>query len=363
MREHNHPKLSVLVAVYNVEYYIEECLRSLHSQSYADVEFVIIDDGSTDSSGKICDEFQAIDKRFRVIHFQKNLGLLLARKCAIEHCTGQYVIFLDGDDLLQNSECLKDLASAISLSDFDILGFPIEVFGDNNVRCSSVKNGLSFQRVSTITSSQEILKAIFSDSRLMTWTIWNKCYKAHVVKNVSVLIPDEHVVMAEDVFLVFLFASNANNFKTLDISPVIAYRLGTGVSTKPISKASEFQEIVKCLRIIKFLRNLVVLEKLQTSCQLFISYTLDRLLRNTLNTWSTLPSNQKVMAFEFLLKEGFYPETLKISAKMFGHKESDLLLIMEGVANYLRRVQSSPAHILDQLAQKIEVLLRLVRKA
>lgn len=89
--------ISVIVPVYNVEKYLPECVESIISQTYDNLEVILIDDGSTDRSGKICDEFAEKDSRIVVIH-QKNSGVSAARNRGLDLCRGEYISFVDSDD-------------------------------------------------------------------------------------------------------------------------------------------------------------------------------------------------------------------------------------------------------------------------
>lgn len=93
-------KISVIIPVYNVDAYISECFDSVLAQEHQEFEVLIVDDGSTDCSGAICDEYAAKDPRFRVIHTE-NRGVGQARNLAMEHMTGEYCFFLDPDDVLE----------------------------------------------------------------------------------------------------------------------------------------------------------------------------------------------------------------------------------------------------------------------
>lgn len=92
--------LSVLVPVYNVEKYLEKSLGALLNQSYRNLEIILVDDGSTDSSGKICDEYAARDSRIQVVH-KANGGLVSAREAGIQCATGKYIAFYDSDDYIE----------------------------------------------------------------------------------------------------------------------------------------------------------------------------------------------------------------------------------------------------------------------
>lgn len=91
--------ISVIIPVYNVEKYLRECVDSVLSQTYSNLEILLIDDGSTDSSGAICDEYATRDGRIRVIH-QKNGGLSAARNAGLDAARGQYISFIDSDDFI-----------------------------------------------------------------------------------------------------------------------------------------------------------------------------------------------------------------------------------------------------------------------
>lgn len=93
------PEISVIVPVYNVEKYIEKCVCSILEQTFTDFELILIDDGSTDSSGQYCDKIQEQDERIKVIH-KKNGGLSSARNAGIDVATGKYLTFIDSDDYI-----------------------------------------------------------------------------------------------------------------------------------------------------------------------------------------------------------------------------------------------------------------------
>ncbi len=98
----DNPLISVVVPVYNVEAYLKECLDSLMSQTFKNFELLLVDDGSTDESGKICDSYAETDSRIRVIH-RENGGLSAARNTGIENAKGEYITFVDSDDYVKDT--------------------------------------------------------------------------------------------------------------------------------------------------------------------------------------------------------------------------------------------------------------------
>lgn len=99
MREQNCPKISVIVSVYKVERFLPDCLASLRRQTYENLEIILVDDGSPDRSGDICDQAAQSDSRVRVVH-KENGGLSSARNAGIDIATGEYLCFLDSDDFI-----------------------------------------------------------------------------------------------------------------------------------------------------------------------------------------------------------------------------------------------------------------------
>ena len=93
------PRLSVVVPVYNVEKYLNQCIDSILGQSFSDFELIIVNDGSTDDSGSICDQYAMADPRVRVIHTE-NRGVVTARRTGVNMARGEYTVFVDSDDWL-----------------------------------------------------------------------------------------------------------------------------------------------------------------------------------------------------------------------------------------------------------------------
>lgn len=124
----NDVTVSVVIPVYNVEKYLNECVDSMLKQTYSSYEIILVDDGSTDSSGSICDEYAAKDNRISVIH-KANGGLSSARNAGLEKAKGKYVYFLDSDDYIVE-QAIKSLAEKAENDSSDIVFFDAVSFAD-----------------------------------------------------------------------------------------------------------------------------------------------------------------------------------------------------------------------------------------
>ncbi len=126
----NQALISVIIPVYNVEEYLRECVDSVLRQTYENLEIILVDDGSTDSSGVICDEYIDADERISVIH-QKNGGLSVARNKGLSEAKGNYVYFLDSDDYIAENT-LETLLVIAEKDNSDIVFFDAVSFADTD---------------------------------------------------------------------------------------------------------------------------------------------------------------------------------------------------------------------------------------
>ena len=129
------PVISVIVPVYNVETYLSQCIESILSQTFEDFELLLVDDGSKDRSGEICDVFAAGDTRIRAFHKQ-NGGLSSARNYGIDRANGRYVVFIDSDDYLLENDAFSRLVSYSDERALDILRFDYASVND----CGNILN-------------------------------------------------------------------------------------------------------------------------------------------------------------------------------------------------------------------------------
>lgn len=124
-------QVSVIIPVYNVESYLPRCIESVQNQTEKDIEIILVDDGSTDSCGAICDQYAENDYRIRVVH-QENSGLGAARNSGISISQSEYIIFVDSDDYIE-AELLEQALSAAEQYDADIVMYGYQKVSENDV--------------------------------------------------------------------------------------------------------------------------------------------------------------------------------------------------------------------------------------
>ena len=176
-------KVSVIIPVYNVEPYVREALDSVVKQMYEELEIIVVDDGSTDGSSPICDEYKT-DRRVTVIH-QENRGLSNARNTALDLATGDYISFLDPDDAYHPS-FIEELLSAIADADIAVCRFTIQ---KTDGRLITKKRGVPHPSAKAGTYCREDSLRMLVNG-IINWSVWNKLYRAELWK--SIRFPNGH---------------------------------------------------------------------------------------------------------------------------------------------------------------------------
>ena len=165
--------VTIIVPVYNVEEYVEECINSLIKQNYDNLEIILVDDGSTDSSGNICEQFKNKDNRIKVVH-QNNGGLSAARNTGIKNATGNFYAFIDSDDFISENY-IETLYKTLNAYDCDIAI-------SNMVRIFENEEKTSFY---SPTKNVEILSSNERFKTLNQPSVCNKLFRAELFKNVD----------------------------------------------------------------------------------------------------------------------------------------------------------------------------------
>ena len=304
------PFFSVCVAIYNIDQYLYECLNSLKSQSFQDVEFILIDDCSTDKSLSICKHFCNLDNRFRLIHHEKNLGLLRVRKTGIKESNGLYTLFIDGDDYYTSKESLKKIYNIINeYNNVDIIRFECECIGDNLDIVKNVTKHISIKSKNCILDSFSALESIY-EKMDNAWNLWCHAFKTQVLKNIIDVIPDEHFILAEDAFLLFMSIYSSKNYGIYHSGPLYSYRIGSGVSTKNLITLYHFREMTKQVRITKWIDAKLHIDNCEEKYFRISSAFRHFILRGTAYNLQLLKDKDKAYELDMMANEGYIPETI-----------------------------------------------------
>ena len=186
--------ISVLMPVYNSEKFLEETVQTVINQSYTNWELILVDDGSTDNSKKLCDELRKKENRIKFID-KKNTGVSDTRNVALKNAKGQYVVFVDSDDLI-HEDYLKILINSIEKnnSDISVCNF-IERKISNTGKVEDITREFYLKEVMEMSEMKDYIMD-FGNSGLLN-PLWNKIYKREIIENNNITF-DEKVETGED---------------------------------------------------------------------------------------------------------------------------------------------------------------------
>lgn len=191
-------KVSVIIPVYNVEKYLFRCVKSVIDQTYENIEIILIDDGSEDNSGKLCDNYVQLDNRIKVIH-QQNGGLSSARNKGIELATGDAICFLDSDDYISKG-CIEEMTSLMEKYNADVSIIQMKYIREDENEESQSEGKL----IKVLDSQDAIEESLYQ--RNFTCCAPAKLYKRSVIGEVRFPVGR----ISEDLATCHLFLDNAD---------------------------------------------------------------------------------------------------------------------------------------------------------
>ena len=177
-------KISIIIPVYNTEFYLNKCLDSVIKQDIEDFEIICVNDGSTDNSIKILKKYSRIDQRIKIIS-QKNQGVSVARNKALDVAKGEYVMFVDSDDWLEENSLLS-IYNAIKKTNSDVMEFRNDCYFGNLRRTGN------YTELNKCQTDKDLFSVVPS-----LYLIWNKIYKRDFINSNNIKFP-ENITNAED---------------------------------------------------------------------------------------------------------------------------------------------------------------------
>lgn len=213
-------KVSIVVPIYNVEKHLNKCVDSILEQTYQNIEIILVDDGSPDNSGKICDEYVKQDTRIKVIH-KKNAGLGYARNSGIEIATGDYIYFVDSDDYIEKTlieECIKEIEK--NKSEIVIFGMQ-RVDDQGNIISNKIPTAKKEKYI-----KQEVTEIILPNALGMSTldknninigpSAWSTMISLKIIKKLDWRFVSEREIISEDVYSILNLYNEVENVSIIN---------------------------------------------------------------------------------------------------------------------------------------------------
>ena len=271
LRKIMHRKISVIIPVYKVEKYLKRCVESVVNQTYKNIEIILVNDGSPDKCGEICDKYARIDSRIKVIH-KENGGLSSARNAGLDIASGDYIMFVDSDDWISevSLEKLYDYIEA----DYDIINFKFSFVKENSKELIETHNNIKDSYKCDLIT---YIDKLFSGE--LNFFIWNKLYKKNLFDEVR--FPEGRNY--EDLATIYKLYFNAKSIIVTDYT-LYYYWLGNSNSITSNSTVKNMRDyLLSTKEIYKVNKNYLQINKIDFSnvdtwykmmiIQLLINYT------------------------------------------------------------------------------------------
>lgn len=246
------PFFSIIVPVYNVEKYIDQCIESVLSQEYSSYEIILIDDGSTDKSGEKCDKYSYDYPEFIQVIHQKNGGLSQARNIGMDTAKGEYILFLDSDDYFLGSNVLTELRSVINFQDMIAFEWKEVAHG---IPSNDSRIHFQLENREKIFNGKVFLQKLLTLHPEMPWYSWMYAYKNTFLQKKHLKFQKRRTY--EDSLMTPSALLQAENISVLNY-PVYGYRVGRSGS---ITASSTFKNLSDYLYAVEFNIKLVTQHK------------------------------------------------------------------------------------------------------
>ncbi|TPR14814.1 glycosyltransferase family 2 protein [Apilactobacillus timberlakei] len=239
-------KVSIIVPIYNAHEYLATCLQSIKNQTYTNIEVIMVDDGSTDDSSRICKEYVDIDARFKYI-YQNNSGVSAARNKGLGNVNGKYLIFIDSDDYVDNNHVelmVNEISPDVQMV---VTGYYKNI---KSKKIPMIPNNASV-------SVKKFYYKMFTDDSIGGYSV-NKIYRLDIILNNMILF-DSSISFGEDILFVAKYLNRINRIKICCIASYHYRENSLSITQKKISKGN-FNKVTSLLfvniKILKCLNDL-----------------------------------------------------------------------------------------------------------
>lgn len=249
--------VSIIIPVYNVEEYLNACLSSACNQTYKNIEIIVIDDGSTDGSGKICDFFGNNDSRIKVVH-QKNSGVSHSRNVGLNLARGKYISFIDGDDYIKNN--MIELMISNIKSNYDLCVCNFNIDNDSNIKYKTFKIN------ENLTLKDYCNQMLYGNS--IEGVVWNRLYNKSILNDIRF---NEDLYLLEDLVFNIEYLKKIKSVFYIN-EPLYYYRkransaLRKGITEKSCNSIIAKWNIIKLLEDTNYRKSLFY-QKINILCE------------------------------------------------------------------------------------------------
>lgn len=300
------PQLSIIIPTFNNSKYLLECVHSVTTQEFKDIEVIIVDDASTDNTPTIAAELTTEDSRVHFIRHSRNSGTLASRKTGVLTSTGRYVMLMDQDDELA-SGALRKLLDFANGYPADIYHFGVQVIAANASAQQAAAGMTTFLTpIPRRLNGETILLTQFSPNGNFDWHVHHKMYRGDLARSAYALAANQRLVLSDDLYVSFILDSIASTYISIPNSPWYLYHLGRGdtlghkLTPGSLSVMAQWDAQALSMLTTFISRNHTKILRSDWSDRL--ADVRDKLIEHTMNEWKdNLPDNDKTRGLQRIL--------------------------------------------------------------
>lgn len=324
--------ISIIIPIHNVENYLEDTLLSVSKQLFTDIEIICVDDNSTDNSLQILRNFQLHDERIKIIELKKHSSALIARKKGVALSSGEFIMFLDGDDEF-TPEAVGKAYNAIKDKKTDMLMFDTEIINyQNKINQERIINCQKFLKpmLQNIKADNSLLEQMFLDHKI-SFTLWNKIFNGDKCRQAFEKIPNIIFDKANDLFSMVFIASNMKTYSAIQ-ERLIRYKLGSGVTGSEILNEKQFNALLTSADVFKEIFKYLTQSNYPNS-ELIIQNIKNQLLGECVDKFINHTDNENnAQHFSKLILKWGISDVIKTLAKKFWNQERK---VNDKIADYI----------------------------
>ena len=300
MSSTNKPFFSIILPTYNVEKYIERCIKSCINQSYKNFELIFVDDCGNDNSINIVKKWKNINNRILIVHNSINLGTFHARKKGVESAQGNYILFLDPDDTIP-SDTLEKLKIKIDASKADLIIYSLEIINDTISKKLIPKNHQK-------KSKKNVLSILFNDIKNIHYGTPGKLYSNSLLKKAYKKLSyiKNRLVYAEDILLLYTAAGLSKEILIVKDAFYIYYQNMESITTQ-IDKNAQIRHITQLNEIINHIKKIAIDKEISHINSYYIDQATKKIVNQLIydkemkNRFLHDPQNDKPMYLKSIL--------------------------------------------------------------
>lgn len=259
-------KLSVIIPVYNCELQITRCIESIINQTYKNVEIIIVDDGSKDQSGKLCDQLKEKDNRIIVIH-QKNSGVSEARNTGLKVCSGELITFVDADDYLMDCSIYENAIHKLNEEKVDLVGWLWQYeMNDTYVVSKENIHGVKYG----INNRDDFLSLLYKGNYQngLVVSVYNKIYRRDIISGEMF----KYKIYEDDDWSIRVLLKNKNIYLINDFGYVYTENTDSLTHQKFASKNLKFLDVLKNRQSLLSYNKKLLDQAIKLYCEIYIEY-------------------------------------------------------------------------------------------